>query len=163
MKIPEFWSVTPCQTVNSYRNKVYRSASIFRVKKFQKTASHYLTLKAEAPHTFETHVFTSRQDTWIFKSFHIRNSTINSILYSWIVCITSKALVYENVWFEQNMIILKDDAPRCLKYIKKYINMYFCKYWPDNGLLRSKLVANNEIIRQINIQLCQKEYIFNLT
>jgi len=121
MKIQEFWGVTPCQTVNSYRHKVYRSASIFRAKKLQKTVSHYLTLKTEAPHACETHAFTSLQDTWIFKSFHINNYAINSILSSWIVCVTSKALVYENIWFEQNRIILIDEIPCCLKYrvIKK--------------------------------------------
>jgi hypothetical protein len=73
-----------------------------------------------------------------------------------------KALVYENVWFEQNGIILIEDIPLCLRYIKNKLNMYFCKYWPDDGLLRPKLVANNRILTKINIQLCQKEYIFNL-
>jgi len=36
----------------------------------------------------------------------------------------------------------------------------FCKYWPDDGLFRPKLVAssrNNKIKRL----LCQAEYIFN--
>jgi len=40
--------------------------------------------------------------------------------------------------------------------------MYFCKCWPDDGLLRPKLVANNRIIIKINTQMCQKECIFNL-
>ena len=32
----------------------------------------------------------------------------------------------------------------------------------DDGLLRPKLVANKRIIIKINIQLCQKVYIFSL-
>jgi hypothetical protein len=163
MKIPELLGVTPCQTVNSYQHKLNRSASIFRVKKFQKSASHYLTLRTDAPHTFETQVFNSQQDIWIFKSFHIHNSITNSILYSWIVCMTSKASVYENVWFEQNRIILIEDIPLCLKYIKNKLNMYFLYilawWWP----FQAETSSQYGIIRKINIQLCQKEYILNLT
>ena len=36
------------------------------------------------------------------------------------------------------------------------LRILFCKYWPDDGRLSSKLVANNSI----GIWLCQTDYIF---
>jgi len=30
-------------------------------------------------------------------------------------------------------------------YMHQYVEVYFCKYWPDNGPFRRKLVANSRI------------------
>ena len=38
---------------------------------------------------------------------------------------------------------------------------FFCKYWPDDGPLRPKLVANSNITMNV-IQLCQTEYMYSL-
>jgi len=44
-----------------------------------------------------------------------------------------------------------------LQYAPAFLS--FCKYWPDDGLLRRKLVTNNRNSK-IKRQLCQTEYIF---
>ena len=45
------------------------------------------------------------------------------------------------------------------KVMQQHFKFFFCKYWPDDGLLRPKLVANSRIIIEINLQLCQTKYI----
>jgi len=34
----------------------------------------------------------------------------------------------------------------CMQQNFKFLFFFFCKYWPDDGLLRPKLVANNRIL-----------------
>ena len=47
----------------------------------------------------------------------------------------------------------------CVLYAPPFLS-FFYKYWPDDGPLRPKRVANGNITN--TLQLCQTEYLYSL-
>jgi len=46
-----------------------------------------------------------------------------------------------------------------LYYTQQHFKYFFCKYWPDDGLLRTKLVANSRITIKHHIVVSDGEHI----
>ena len=46
-------------------------------------------------------------------------------------------------------------------YAPDFFLAFFCKYWPDDGPLRPKTVANSNITINVTL-LCQTDYLYSL-